>query len=123
LLFKHSSKLSEEEVALKHAVLQHCDGIRAAWQLTRRFVVMLRKRKGQRLRQWIKKATQEHVPQPIRQFAEGLVDDWEAVVAGLTLHWSNGMSEGHVSRLKLIKRRMYGRANFDLLRARFLAAA
>jgi transposase len=41
----------------------------------------------------------------------------------MTYQWSNGMVEGHVNRLKLIKRQMYGRAKFDLLRARVLLAA
>ena len=50
-------------------------------------------------------------------------DNEAAVRAGLTLIWSNGQVEGNVNRLKLIKRQMYGRANFDLLRQRVLHAA
>jgi transposase len=68
-------------------------------------------------------ATQQDVPASIRQFAEGLKNDWAAVTAALTFHWNNGSAEGHISRLKMIKRQMYGRANFDLLRARFLFAS
>jgi transposase len=49
-----------------------------------------------------------------------LTHDQAAVIAALTLPWSNGQVEGQVNRLKLIKRQMHGRANFDLLRARFL---
>jgi transposase len=120
LLFKNQASLSEEETAMRHAILKHCNSIRAAWQVARRFVVMMRKRKGRRLGRWLEKATAADVPVAIRQFAEGLRSDWEAVVAALTLPWNNGMAEGHISRLKLIKRQMYGRANFDLLRARFL---
>ncbi len=123
LLFKIPSKLSSKELALKQAILTHCEDIRAAWQAARRFVVILRARKGHRLKSWVKKATQPQIPPPIRQFANGLKQDWDAIVAGLTLHWNNAVAEGHVNRLKLIKRQMYGRANFDLLRARFLAAA
>jgi len=55
-------------------------------------------------------------------FARGLKADWEAVVAGFTLDWSNGPVEGAINRLKTIKRQMYGRANFDLLRRRVLPA-
>ena len=84
-------------------------------------MVILRKRKGHYLRRWVSRATNDDVPSPIRQFAKGLENDWQAVVAGLTLQWNNGMAEGHISRLKLIKRQMYGRASFDLLRARILA--
>lgn len=46
-----------------------------------------------------------------------------AVEAGLTLEWSNGQTEGQVHRLKLLKRQMYGRAGFELLRRRVLAAS
>lgn len=56
----------------------------------------------------------------LRGFAAGLVRDGSAVEAALTLPWSNGPVEGHVHRLKLIKRQMYGRAGFDLLRLRVL---
>jgi transposase len=55
-------------------------------------------------------------------FIAGLDRDRKAVEAALTLHWSNGPVEGQVNRLKAIKRQMYGRANFDLLRAHVLAA-
>jgi len=52
-----------------------------------------------------------------------LTDDRAAVEAGLSLEWSNGQTEGQVNKLKLLKRQMYGRANFDLLRRRVLRAA
>jgi hypothetical protein len=50
----------------------------------------------------------------------GVQQDKDAVLAGLTLPWSNGPVEGQVNRLKLIKRSMYGRAKFDLLKLRVL---
>ena len=56
-------------------------------------------------------------------FAAGLRRDQEAVVAALSCGWSNGRTEGQTNRLKTIKRQMYGRANFDLLRARVLHTA
>ncbi|MGW3124210.1 hypothetical protein ACWDBW_45130 [Streptomyces sp. NPDC001107] len=49
-------------------------------------------------------------------FAHGLTSDLNAVIAGLTVHWSSGGTEGAVNRVKKIKRQMYGRAGFDLLR-------
>jgi transposase len=52
--------------------------------------------------------------------ANGLLSDEQAVRHALSLEWSNGQVEGQVNRLKTIKRQMYGRANFDLLRARVL---
>jgi transposase len=54
--------------------------------------------------------------------ATGLERDKAAVLAALQYPWSNGQTEGQVNRLKLLKRQMYGRANFDLLRQRVLAA-
>jgi transposase len=58
----------------------------------------------------------------VRRFANGVVNDQAAVLAGMTLEWSNGQVEGQVTRLKLIKRFGFGRAKFDLLRARVLLA-
>jgi transposase len=54
--------------------------------------------------------------------AQGIASDKAAVAAGLSLAWSNGQAEGQVNRLKLLKRSMYVRAGFDLLRARVLAS-
>ena len=59
-------------------------------------------------------------PDVLRGFVQGLRRDYAAVKAALTVEWSNGQTEGQVNRLKLIKRQMYGRANFDLLRLRVL---
>jgi transposase len=55
-------------------------------------------------------------------YARGLEADYAAVKAGLSEPWSNGQTEGQVNKLKLLKRQMYGRANFDLLRLRVLHA-
>jgi hypothetical protein len=59
----------------------------------------------------------------IRTFAQGLQEDLAAIQAGLTLLWSNGPVEGHVNRLKLLKRQGYGRTSFALLRQRVLLPA
>jgi transposase len=53
----------------------------------------------------------------------GIDRDRDAVIAGLTLPWSSGVVEGHVNRIKMLKRQMYGRAGFDLLRKRVLLAS
>jgi transposase len=60
---------------------------------------------------------------PLARFAAHLQRDQAAVLAAMQLPWSNGHVEGQVHRLKLIKRQMYGRAKFDLLRQRVLYAA
>jgi transposase len=59
----------------------------------------------------------------LRGFVRGLRYDFEAVYAGIALPWSQGQVEGHVHKLKLVKRQMYGRATFPLFRKRILAAA
>jgi transposase len=59
----------------------------------------------------------------LAHFARGLQDDLVAIRAGLTLEWSNGVTEGQIHRLKLVKRQGYGRAGFALLRQRVLHAA
>ena len=65
----------------------------------------------------------ETSPTPeLRRFAEGIRSDEAAVHAAVTEVWSNGPVEGHVNRLKTIKRQMYGRAGFVLLKARVLNA-
>jgi transposase len=59
----------------------------------------------------------------LRGFVAGIVGDIEAARAALSRPWSNGPVEGQVNRLKMLKRQMYGRARFDLLRSRVLHAA
>ena len=59
----------------------------------------------------------------VETFAAGLEQDGPAVRAALTTPWSSGQAEGQITRLKLLKRQMYGRAGFDLLRHRTLLAA
>lgn len=68
---------------------------------------------------WVEAASKS----PLRRFAAGIHADVAAVRAAIELPWSNGPTEGHVNRLKTVKRQMYGRAGFDLLRARVLHAA
>ena len=56
----------------------------------------------------------------LNQFGHYLRSDWQAVQNALVHQWSNGLVEGHVNRIKVIKRQMYGRAKFDLLRQKVL---
>jgi Transposase len=68
---------------------------------------------------WLEAAEQSGVPE-VRAFVTKLRQDLPAVEAAVTLPWSQGQVEGHVNRLKLLKRSMYGRAKFDLLKQRAL---
>jgi len=58
----------------------------------------------------------------MKSFVSGIVQGHAAVKAALTEPWSNGQTEGHNTKLKLVKRQMYGRAGLDLLKARLLGA-
>jgi transposase len=78
-------------------------------------------RQGQRLNDWITAVEADDQPD-LRSFTAGLRRDHDAVVNGLTMTYSSGVVEGHVNRIKMIKRQMYGRANLDLLRKRILLA-
>ena len=83
---------------------------------------MVRRLEGEELDGWLKDA-EESRSTALRSFAVGLSKDLDAVRAGLTETWSNGPVEGFVHKLKLLKRQGYGRAGFELLRARMLLAA
>jgi len=93
-----------------------------AYRLAQAFMQMIRERTGQQLDSWLLDVETSHLPE-LESFARGIQQDKTAVLAGLTLPWSNGPLEGHVNRLKLIKRSMYGRAKLQLLKQRVLCAA
>ena len=92
------------------------------YQLVQAFIALLHQKTDQGFTEWLDQAQKSTVAELV-SFAKGLVRDEAAVRAGLSLKWSQGQVEGAVNRLKLIKRSMYGRAKFDLLRIRVLYAA
>jgi transposase len=116
----------EERKTEEHAQLETVRGLspdlRGALELADEFAAMLRKTLSQPLSVWLAKAAQSECPE-MRGFARGLRQDEAAVAAALEEKWSNGPVEGHVNRLKVLKRQMYGRAGFELLRARVMSAA
>ena len=83
-----------------------------------RFHVMVRQ-KSSGLDGWITEAATSL----LASFAAGINRDKAAVAAAITSPWSNGQTEGQITKLKLVKRQMYGRAKIDLLEARLLGAA
>jgi len=86
------------------------------------FLTMVRKRRGDHLDTWIEAVSQSAISE-LQSFVIGLLKDKDAVVAGLTLPYSNGPVEAQVHKLKLVKRSMFGRAKLPLLRQRLLHAA
>jgi len=114
LFMRKSVDLSKEEQEELLQIRQASPEIEAAYQLVQTFLHMLRERTGQHLETWLKAAETSHVPE-FESFAAGVRQDQSAILAGLTLPWSSGQTEGQITRLKLLKRSMYGRAKFDLL--------
>ena len=98
-----------------------CPEVAQAVDLALQFRQLVTERRADELDDWIARSMAADAPAEIGRFAAGLQPDLAAVKAALSLPWSNGQTEGQVNRLKRIKRQMYGRANFDLLRRRVLA--
>jgi transposase len=122
LLLKKDEALNIDEQAFVAKLCSLSPEIEAARRLAQEFSRMVRHRQVEALAGWLDEAQKSSLPE-FRSLATGLQRDRQAVEAALSCEWGNGQVEGQVNRLKLIKRQMYGRANFDLLRARVLHAA
>lgn len=112
---------SEERRALQQAI-EACADVAVVYPLVQRFASMVRSRKAGEFEGWLEASLSCGV-KGFETFATGLKREQSAVEAALSLPYSNGQTEGQVNRLKMIKRQMYGRASFELLRRRFLGAA
>ncbi|MDQ6741181.1 MAG: transposase, partial [Actinomycetota bacterium] len=122
LLVQRPERLADDDRAYLRRLCEQAPAIATAYALTTDFATMLRGRRGQQLDDWLARAQESGIKE-LASYARGLETDYAAVKAGLQLAWSNGQTEGQVNKLKLRKRQMYGRANFDLLRLRVLHAA
>jgi hypothetical protein len=101
-------------------LLQKSFTLSKARELALEFKSMMEQKKGEDLENWCRKAD---ILSPFTGFVRGIRQDFQAVQQALSSTWSNGQTEGQVNRLKNIKRQMYGKANFQLLRLRVLARA
>ncbi|WP_407660905.1 transposase [Kitasatospora paracochleata] len=108
----------DEAVGLKE-IRAACPELDAAVEHVRAFGALMHEHRGEDIEGWIEQVRQHDLP-ALRQFADGLLHDRDAVVAGLSSPWSSGQVEGQVTRVKLLKRAGYGRAKLDLLRTRIL---
>ncbi len=113
--------MTEDDRALWEQVRQHEE---RAWVqgMVAQFAAMVRGRQVDAFDPWVVDCRAGSVPE-LRNFAASLEKDGAAVQAALVLPWSNGPTEGHINKLKLIKRAAFGRMKLDLLRQRVLHAA
>ncbi|MFF4529002.1 ISL3 family transposase [Streptomyces sp. NPDC001407] len=111
---------ADEEHQLSEVLLR-CPELTAARSHVHAFARMVCDLRGDNLTAWTAAVRADDLP-AFHSFADGLQRDHDAVTAGLTLPWSSGPVEGHVNRIKMLKRQMYGRAGLPLLRKRVLLA-
>jgi hypothetical protein len=108
----------EQEKPLLHLLLEKVPKLVQVRELSLEFKTMLEQKQAGRLEFWCKKALQ--FP-GFKGFVWGIKQDFAAVYQAMACTWSSGQVEGQVNRLKTIKRQMYGKASFELLRIRVLA--
>jgi transposase len=121
LFLRQPEKLRVQEQETLVTLRQIDPEVDLAYDLIQQFAQMLRTRTGEYLDAWLAQVQSTALPE-LQSFAAGIEKDKDAVRAGLTWWISNGMVEGHVTKLKLIKRQGYGKAGFPLLRKRVLHA-
>lgn len=115
------AKRKAEEQARLDALRGIGEEFREVLELAEEFIALIRKERAEPLAGWLGRA-EKSASAEVRGFAQGIRQDEAAVSAAMTEPWSNGPGEGAVNRLKTIKRAMYGRAGFELLRRRVLHA-
>jgi transposase len=115
-------RLNGEEIRDLATLMRTCPNGPFVYELAQVWRELIQNRAKDALAPWLTRAEQTDVAE-LRRFVSGIRGDLSAVYAALTVEWSNGQAEGQITRLKLIKRQMYGRANFDLLRRRVLYSA
>ncbi|WP_372624317.1 transposase [Falsiroseomonas sp.] len=111
------SCLTAAEAVMVAAIEAAVPRLSTARALVDRFHSMVRGRTPDTLHDWVAEATSSKVA----AFGRSISADLAAVKAALTEAWSNGPTEGNITRLKLLRRQMYGRSKLDLLRARLIA--
>jgi transposase len=122
LLLRDVEKLEAEERVFVEHLVEISPVIAEAQILAREFNRILKQRDQAAFPGWMERASQSRIPE-MKSLAVGIERDRAAVTAALAYEWSNGPTEGHINRLKTLKRAMYGRAKFDLLRIKVLAGS
>jgi len=120
LFVNQPHKLDEKQRSHVELIRQSHRDLERAYQLTQGFVMMLAERREADLDSWLVQAAQSGFPE-FKKLVNGIRQDYAAVRAAFSSQWSNGQTEAQVNCLKLQKRLVFGRANFDLLRLRVLS--
>lgn len=110
--------LSKSETVTVAAIEKGVPLLLEAREIIAAFQAMIRKKCLADLDPWLERARSSLVA----SFANGVTKDQAAVSAAITSPWSNGQTEGQITKLKLVKRQMYGRGKIDLLQARLIGA-
>jgi transposase len=121
LMILPPEKLTAKQKQRLEHLCQASSDLFMAYHLSQDFVTLLKERQAQTLSDWLKCAKACRVAELVR-FANGIYRDYAAVYAACSRPESNGVTEGHVNRLKFLKRQMFGRAHLDLLRIKVLHA-
>ena len=119
LVLRRAAQRTEAEAQQLAQLHAQSAEVAEAIDLAQDFATLVRQREPTQLDPWLQRATTSALD-AMQRFATGLRDDYAAVKAGVTLPWSNGPVEGHINRLKMLKRQMFGRAHLDLLSRRFV---
>lgn len=120
-IMRDPDNLTDEDKQRLKAVLTRCPELDATRRHVGAFARMIRDLTGDHLPDWMNHVAGDNLP-ALHSFVTGLRQDLAAVTAGLTLPWNNGPAEGTVNKIKMLKRQMFGRASFSLLRKRILCA-
>jgi transposase len=121
-LLTHPDRLTEDDALIVKNATTGCAHLERLHQHVRAFAKIMAQRRGQELPAWLDAIDADDLPE-LRSLAIGMRRDLPAIINGLTLEHNSGAVEGNVTRVKKLKRDGYGRANFDLLRARILLTA
>ncbi|MGW0460255.1 ISL3 family transposase [Streptomyces tendae] len=121
-LTRHPDRLTDDQAQRLREILPRCPALDRTAHHVRAFAELMNNRQGHDLDQWMTSAKADNLP-ALHTFVTGLGQDLDAVVAGLSLRYSSDAVEGHNNKIKMLKRQMLGRANFDLLRKRVLLSA
>ena len=119
LVMQNFEELDANDQQLVSLLEKQSSEFNEAIELAQDFTAIVRQRTPEKLDNWLDQAINSNLS-PIQRFARRLQEDYASVKAGVTFSVSNGPVEGHINRLKMLKRQMYGRANIDLLSQRFL---